>query len=269
LHYLIKVLPNPPSPDVITDKDYLELDYNGEGRIIFYISNHGGSAGETYLDVSVSENIDIIKCSPENKWAEFKIESLIWNYYDSEQPTFISKNLLYSMCETSFGSSVKAYSLTFKLKNSEDGWIKYRAAMNPAGMNTHNYNPDTYERYPTAGYIDQQGWFSNKIDIICTGINNDFSIPYEYKLNQNFPNPFNPETNIRFSLKDPSGVELKIFNLKGQLVKTLISEFYPAGSHQVKWDGTNELGLKVSSGVYIYRVKAGSFVETKRMVLIR
>lgn len=105
--------------------------------------------------------------------------------------------------------------------------------------------------------------------VTTTSDNGKEVIPEDYILEQNFPNPFNPETNIKFSLKNPSKVKLKIFNLKGQLVKTLISEFYPAGNHHVKWDGKNQLGKKVSSGVYIYRIKVGSFIETKKMVLIR
>ncbi len=95
------------------------------------------------------------------------------------------------------------------------------------------------------------------------------NIPYEFKLSQNYPNPFNPITNIRFQLPEASKVTLKIYNILGQEIKTVVSKNLDAGYHTVKWDGTNDFGLKVASGVYIYQVKAGSFIASKKMVFLK
>ena len=100
--------------------------------------------------------------------------------------------------------------------------------------------------------------------------NNELNtIPTEYELTQNFPNPFNPTTTIRYALPEASQVSLKIYNIQGQLVKTLVSDFREAGIHQVVWDGNNEQGQKVASGAYIYRITAGSFVQTRKMIFMK
>jgi hypothetical protein len=95
------------------------------------------------------------------------------------------------------------------------------------------------------------------------------NVPNEFKLSQNYPNPFNPETNIRFQLPEASKVTLTIYNILGQEVRSLISKNLNAGYHTIKWDGTNNFGLKVASGVYLYRLNAGSFVASKKMVFLK
>jgi hypothetical protein len=89
-------------------------------------------------------------------------------------------------------------------------------------------------------------------------------VPREFALFQNYPNPFNPVTEIRFDLPEAARVELKIFNSLGQLVSTLIDENRAAGSHSVSWDASG-----VASGVYIYQLRAGSFTDSKKMVLMK
>jgi len=94
-------------------------------------------------------------------------------------------------------------------------------------------------------------------------------IPLISSLSQNFPNPFNPTTEIRFHLGEPMMVTLEIFDILGRKVRTLISDPFPAGEHRVVWDGKNNFGDRVSTGVYIYRLRAGSFVKTNKMLLLR
>ncbi len=90
-----------------------------------------------------------------------------------------------------------------------------------------------------------------------------------FNLSQNYPNPFNPSTVIRYQLAGNSKVSLKIYNLLGQEVRTLINTFQNAGEHSVIWDGRNHLGHAASSGIYIYRLKAGSFMQSRKMLLVR
>ena len=88
-------------------------------------------------------------------------------------------------------------------------------------------------------------------------------------LSQNYPNPFNPSTTIRYEIKHPSKVTLKIYNLLGQEVRTLVNKQQSNGIHFVVWDGKNERGQMVGSGVYFYRLQAGDFMKTRKMVLVK
>ena len=85
---------------------------------------------------------------------------------------------------------------------------------------------------------------------------------------QDYPNPFNPETNIRFILPKEKPVILKIYNIRGQLVKTLIEKKLPAGEHVVHWDGRDDANRQIPTGIYFLRMRAGSQVTTQKMALI-
>lgn len=91
----------------------------------------------------------------------------------------------------------------------------------------------------------------------------------EFSLRQNFPNPFNPETTIKYEIPKPVGVIIIIYNLLGQKVRTLVSEEKMAGAYLVKWDGKDDFSRPVSRGVYLYRISAEQFIQTKKMVLLR
>lgn len=93
--------------------------------------------------------------------------------------------------------------------------------------------------------------------------------PYEFVVQQNYPNPFNPTTEIEFTLPRLEKVEIFIYNLLGQQVKTLLSQIKEAGTHKVAWDATNDAGQNVGSGFYLYLVKAGKYRIIKKMVLLR
>jgi flagellar hook assembly protein FlgD len=91
--------------------------------------------------------------------------------------------------------------------------------------------------------------------------------PFEVK--GNFPNPFNPETVIKFNLPQASPVTLRVYNILGQVVNTLVNEPLDAGSHSVRWDGKNAQGRDVASGVYFYRATAGGYESIQKMTLLR
>jgi len=89
-------------------------------------------------------------------------------------------------------------------------------------------------------------------------------------LSQNYPNPFNPSTTIQFSLPTQTSVRLDIYNMLGQRVKTLVAdEMLQAGNYDVVWNGTNDQNITVPSGMYIYRITAGNFVDSKRMMFLK
>ncbi|NIS16809.1 MAG: T9SS type A sorting domain-containing protein [candidate division Zixibacteria bacterium] len=94
-------------------------------------------------------------------------------------------------------------------------------------------------------------------------------IPAKFELGQNYPNPFNPTTNIEFAVPARTHVRLNVYNITGQKVRTLIDQELEAGWKLVTWDGKSDSGNEVGSGMYLYRVEAGDFVESKKMMLVK
>jgi hypothetical protein len=91
----------------------------------------------------------------------------------------------------------------------------------------------------------------------------------EFSLAQNYPNPFNPETVMQYSLPEPSFVTLKVFNLKGQLVRTLLSKKQQSGLQEVTWDGKSDSGISLPTGTYIYRLQVDDFTDSRKLILLR
>ncbi len=98
----------------------------------------------------------------------------------------------------------------------------------------------------------------------ATGINDQAFSPKEFKLEQNYPNPFNPSTTIKFSIPRASFVTLNIYNILGREVTSLVNEEKTAGSYQIQFDAGS-----LASGVYFYKIQAGSYIQTKKMILLR
>lgn len=101
------------------------------------------------------------------------------------------------------------------------------------------------------------------------------SLPSFFELKQNYPNPFNPSTTIRFQLRNAAQVSLIIYNLLGEKVRTLLDRRFEAGSHQIVWDGQDDFGKRVTSGVYFLQMVANkrnstnAFVQIRKMILLQ
>jgi hypothetical protein len=94
-------------------------------------------------------------------------------------------------------------------------------------------------------------------------------VPAQFQLYANYPNPFNPVTTIRFDIPQESVAELSVYNMLGQRVRRLIKGSLPPGSYHIQWDGRNEAGQTVASGLYLYRLRVGRFVATRKMLMVR
>jgi len=94
-------------------------------------------------------------------------------------------------------------------------------------------------------------------------------LPLDYILFQNYPNPFNPSTTVKFQVPKTSDVTIKIYDMLGQEIRTLFSEQVMRGNYTVEWDGLNEAGQQMSSGSYVYRMIAGEFMQSKKMVYVK
>jgi hypothetical protein len=129
--------------------------------------------------------------------------------------------------------------------------------LNPYQATSHGYQ----DAFVTELYFDGANDVSDEMTPI--------SLPEKPALDQNYPNPFNPSTEICFDIPKPSFVSLDIYDVLGRLVTTLIDEQLTAGSKRVRWDGRDDTGAEVASGVYFYRLKTGDHVEVKKMVLLK
>ncbi|RJQ62609.1 MAG: T9SS C-terminal target domain-containing protein [Stygiobacter sp.] len=100
-------------------------------------------------------------------------------------------------------------------------------------------------------------------------VGNNISIPDEISISQNYPNPFNPSTTIEYQIQKNNFVNIKIFDSIGRLVKNLVNEEKQSGEYSVIFDGKNDSGQKVSSGVYYYQLQVGDFISNKKMILLK
>jgi hypothetical protein len=152
----------------------------------------------------------------------------------------------------------------FNIKDQQE-----KIVLNESNGLLHNWVTDLY-------ISNQYAWFSTYggISVLDLGSVMDLSkdenatIPRNFVLHQNFPNPFNPETNICFELPKTTQVVLKIFNIRGQEVKKLVDVPFEPGYHTIRWDGKDNRGNMLASGVYFYHFKAEEFQQTRKMLFV-
>ena len=125
-----------------------------------------------------------------------------------------------------------------------------------------------------ADSVDYTDAFFNSMDDCietCVLVSNDESnqLPTAFNLYNNYPNPFNPTTQIRYDLPEDARVSITIYDLMGRSIKSLVHSNQTAGYHSVRWDATSDMGEGVSAGMYIYTIQAGEFRQTKKMVLLK
>jgi hypothetical protein len=100
-------------------------------------------------------------------------------------------------------------------------------------------------------------------------VEDDGFIPEEFSVSQNYPNPFNPSTTINFSIPQQSRVVIKVYDIMGREIKTLLNEDKSPGSYSAQWNGENSYGTRVATGIYFYRVNAGNLTQVKKMILLK
>ena len=124
----------------------------------------------------------------------------------------------------------------------------------------------TSANHSVKAHVSKLGEFKLVYDPTFQGTN---LVPETFSLKQNYPNPFNPRTTIEYDIPEDSHVIVTIFNAIGQVIRRLLDEQQIVGRYRINWDGTNEHGDSVSSGVYFYQIKAGEFRRTRKMTLLR
>ncbi len=167
--------------------------------------------------------------------------------------------------------------LTYDLEISKNKEMTGALTIN--NLKQPNYQADNLEantkyywrvRSKTSGGILSNYSYSGQFSTgSATDSKEEVELPTQFELAQNYPNPFNPSTIIAFSIPNQSYVSLKIFDILGREIRTLVNSDMSAGKYTVNWNGDDNNGNKVATGTYIYRITAGAFVSTKKMILIK
>jgi M6 family metalloprotease-like protein len=146
--------------------------------------------------------------------------------------------------------------------------------INPTPFMALNYSdssvaPNETIEYKVTAMHDGRESEPVSVSVNTVSDKNIVSLPPVTRLGGNYPNPFNPETTIKFSIAKGNFVKITIHNIKGQKVRSLMNDFRDAGEHNVIWNGKNDEGISVGSGIYFYRMSTGDFIETKKMILLK
>lgn len=234
-------------------------DMNGDGMEEFIIRDHNSNTINVYSYIQGARTlIWTYNCSGSDTF------TVLYGFYD-----FDGDDLNEALIYNEWGEYNEA---SLKLVNWQTNEVEF------------NINPETriqgayWNDYDGDGIIDLLtfiGGNESSLQIMIWGI--PYATPsgtmpiatQQQTLSQNYPNPFNPTTNIKYTVRQGGLVEIKIFNVKGELIRTLESEYKQPGSYTVTWDGKNNRDSKLSSGVYFYTLRSGDETSSKKMVLLK
>lgn len=248
------------------------------------------SAGELFAAMSLGQTAGIFRSVDNGE---------TWSEINNGLPTASGFNTLESSPTGVLFTS--NYEGTFRSKNNGDAWSKISdfetsdflfddgkiyAAVPFEGVRLSMDYGDTWEN--VIARPDSNTWLTSlafdsgghllggtagvgvfRSNSKVTSVNETEFLPKNFVLEQNYPNPFNPTTEIRFFIPATASVSLKIYNLKGNLIRTVVSEIMRKGSYTVEWDGIDESHEAVASGIYFYELKTGTFSQVKKMSLIK
>lgn len=280
---------------------------SGYDELTFYIDNSskGTWSGETaWQEVSypVTDGNHIFKWEYEKDYSVSDGSDCAWIDYIIF-PTAVTEVgdpiIAVDMTDVDFGS-VTSGEAQFTISNDGEGILAGMISVNSESVfslsladaeatNQINYsldpeqslevtvyfNPIADEEYSDNIMITSNDPSNEQIVISVNGIGSGVSnvddnlIPQLTELQGNYPNPFNPETAIKYAVKEDGVVNLKIYNLKGQLVKSLVNEQVKAGYHRIVWDGKDSFGTDVATGIYLYRLETKTYNQTKKMMLMK
>ncbi len=260
-----RVLPNPAltSGEQIKNRASIVFDFNPAIQtptVIHEIHQVGDASLElTHIPDSVVVNTNYeIDATVSNPGPDL-VESVVLKYAIPANTTVNSVNVSngnYSMdgdtITITFGNMVAGQMSTIKMSlNSSQ-----------IGTETNNFLLTT----PTSDANPLNNIISKDVAIVTvvSGVSSENTLPLQYELSNNYPNPFNPTTTIRFTLQQAGNTKLQIFNVLGQLVKTLVNGYYQAGRYSLKVNASNW-----ASGVYLYRIESGNFTQVKKMILLK
>ncbi|MCP4725916.1 MAG: T9SS type A sorting domain-containing protein [bacterium] len=245
---------------------------SGNGVLVYLVFQTKGIIGRTDLDITqftFSDNVEIPSI--------INGRIIIMSDINNNHPAIESINDTSIVADQSFSITVTADdpdqdALTFSLAAAPGNMIIDQLTgditWTPAEEDT-GIHYVKIEAEDNKGGFDEETFYITVLKEDVTSVNNErIQIPIDFKLN-NYPNPFNPSTNIEYTVPVISNVHMEIYNILGQKIRTLVSRDLPAGKYKTQWNGLSDSGINVGSGIYICRLRAGSYTSTKKLMLIR
>ena len=245
--------------------------------IRFTINDNSQTSGMTFRSASAPQNpMNVNKCTGSGvTYQTMPLNGGTWNSLDVPLPVelssftaLVNQNVVNLKWQTATEVNNYGFEIQRKVGSIESGvgsWEKVGFVKGNGNSNSpkdYNFTDKNLTGGPKFSYrlkqLDNDGTFtySDKVEVEVT--------PKQFTLYQNYPNPFNPSTNIKFDLPEAVKVKINIYNILGENVATLLNETMEAGFHQITFNGS-----ALSSGTYIYRIEAGNFVQTKKMLLMK
>jgi len=242
---------SPTLCDIDDDQDFDLFIGREDGKISYY-KNEGDASSPTWAE-------------PDHFYNNIKMSSI------RSTPTFcdLDNDGDYDLFVGDYTGRISYYqndgtatAPVFKLVTTQYASILIEGHIRPVFADIDNdSDPDLFAGGPDGGIFL---WKNMGASTDINESNSNFSVPLKFELNQNYPNPFNPSTTIRFSLQKSCFVTLKVFDLLGKEIQTIVKGKRPAGEHEVMW-----IPEGLPSGIYLYRLVAGDFVETRKLILQR
>ena len=185
--------------------------------------------------------------------------------------TFDTYGIGYEMLtRTADDSSTEPVGFGATRENQQDTYLLNGRKMTGESLFASQDVVSSYWVYRGIGEIQYEGGGNAQLSAFSVQTGDEaWHVPETSILYQNYPNPFNPVTTVKFEIPTKGHVSLVIYDVAGHLVRTVVNEERDAGRHKTAWDGKNSTGAAVASGIYFYRLVAGDFVQTKKMVLLR
>jgi hypothetical protein len=263
------------------------LSFDGVSNYVSIPHNSIFEFGTSNFTLEVQFKTDVV---PTGSWSQIFSKHNTANWHDKDIELYVEGGTglpVFRLSdgtgyfETAKGLTVVADGLFHTVRGiRENGQLKIYVdgdleATISASINPDNTNPINIGR---SSYNNGTGYFNGVISNISlwnyaipvTPVENEqFNIPADYGISNNFPNPFNPSTTINYSVPGASNVNITVYDINGQVVKNLLNEFKNSGSYSLNWDGKNDSGSTVSSGTYFYQIQIGNFVQTKKMILLK
>ncbi|MGH1363388.1 MAG: CHRD domain-containing protein [Calditrichia bacterium] len=230
----------------------------------------------------IAINWDTSSPSVQRAWINAPSIGFPWRTFASINASFDNNILIRALVVEGVGPEARLVELSGQSKEII-GYNIYRADLNgpfalhaQVGAEELGYSDNSgisgewYRYFVTGIYPEGQSERSNILSLIVVGLEEEPGIvPEEFSLAQNFPNPFNPSTSIRYGLKQREAVTLRIFDTLGREVVRLVDEEQNAGQYKVDWNGMTANGQPVSSGIYFYQLEAGDFMQSRKMILLQ